>query len=122
MEKVEDQVLEEQVCVEPETLREESTEHVNHAVVEGVDVRKQEQVLAQEDGGSSVDVAEEGGMQGGSADIGVEQSVTVESIVSDAPGVRIAQLTKEDPTLAVARTLADTITEGYHWKERLVTF
>ena len=55
-------MLEEQVCVEPETHSEESTDQVNHAVVEGVDVGKQEQVLVQGDGGSSVDIADEGSL------------------------------------------------------------
>ena len=56
-------------------------------------------------------------MQGGSADTGVEESVTVKTIISDMPRVKLAQLTKDDPTLAVARNLADTQSEGYHWKE-----
>ena len=65
-------------------------------------------------------MAAEGDTQGGSADTAVEDSVTIDSIVSDMPIVKLAQLTRADPTLATARALADSESEGYHWKNELL--
>ena len=93
---------------------------VTHATVEEVEVGKQENVLVNGIGVSSGDAAEEGDIQGGSADTGVKESVTVETIISDMPMVKLAQLTKDDPTLAVARNLADTQSKRCHWKEGLL--
>ena len=36
------------------------------------------------------------------------------------PRVKLAQLTKADPTLETARALADRESEGYHWKDDLL--
>ena len=72
------------------------TAHVTRAVVEGSDAGKQEQILVKGDG-SSGNVAVDGSMQGGCADSGREETVTIEMIVSNMPRVKIAQLTKEDP-------------------------
>ena len=106
--------------LEPMAHSEESLVHDSHAEVEGDDLGKQELVLVDGAGESSGDVAEEGDMQGGSADTGVEESVTVDNIVTDMPRTKLAKLTKEDPTLAIARTLADTQSEGYHWEGGLL--
>ena len=57
--------------------------------------------------------------EGGSADSEGE-TVTVKSIVGDTPRVQLAELTLCDPTLATARTLADKLSEGYHWEEGLL--
>ena len=69
---------------------------------------------------TSVEVEVEGEMQEGSADIGMEETVTVQSIVSDVPRVKLAELTKADPTLAIARSLADKEAERYHWEGDLL--
>ena len=103
------------MLIEPQAHSEEPLVHDSRAEVEVIEVGKQEQVLVEGVGEPLVDVAAEGDIQGGSADIGVEESVTVDLIVSDIPRVKLAQLTKEDPTLAVARTLADTLSEGYQF-------
>ena len=110
----------ETVLIEPQAHSEEPVVDVTHATVEEVEVGKQENVLVNGVGVSLGDAAEEGDMQGGSADTGVEESVTVETIVSDMPRVKLAQLTKDDPTLAVGRNLEDTQSEGYHRKEGLL--
>ena len=52
--------------------------------------------------------------------MGMEDTVTVESIVSDVPRVKLLELTKTDPTLAIARALADKEAEGYHWENSLL--
>ena len=108
------------VKVEPTAQCEEPEVQVDHAEVEEDDVGKSEQVLVEGVGESSVDVAAEGDTQGGSADTAVEDSVTIDSIVSDMPRVKLAQLTRADPTLATARALADSESEGYHWKNELL--
>ena len=110
----------ETVLIEPQAHSEEPVVDVTYATVEEVEVGKHENVLVNGVGVSSDDAAEEGDMQGGSADTGVEESVMVETIVSDMPRVKLAQLTKDDPTLAVGRNLEDTQSEGYHWKEGLL--
>ena len=108
------------MLIEPQAHSEEPVVDVTHVTVEEVEVGKQENVLVNGIGVSSGDAAEEGDMQGGSADTGVEESVTVETIVSDMPRVKLAQLKKDDPTQAVGRNLADIQSEGYHWKEGLL--
>ena len=108
------------VKVEPPAQCEEPEVHVDHAEVEENDVRKSEQVLVEGVGESSVDVAAEGDTQRGSADAGVEDSVTIDSIVSNMPRVKLEQLTRADPTLAMSRALADSESEGYHWKNELL--
>ena len=50
----------------------------------------------------------------------MEDTVTVESIVSDVPRVKLSELTKTDTTLAIARALADKEAEGYHWENSLL--
>ena len=110
----------ETVLIEPQAHSEEPVVDATHATVEEVEVGKQENVLVNGVGVCSGDAAGEGDMQGGSADTGVEESFTVETIVSDMPRVKLAQLTKDDLTLAVGRNLADTQSEGYHWKEGLL--
>ena len=110
------------VLLEPTAHSEEPEVHDSHAEVEVDDVGKSEQVLVEGVGKSSVDVAAEGEMQGGSADTGIEDSVTINTIVTDMPRVKLAQLTKADPTLETARALADRESEGYHWKVTTLLF
>ena len=109
------------VVVEPETRSEKLEAHDTHAEEEESDVGKNEEVLGL-GSGSSGDVAGESTIQGGSADTGEEETVSVETIVAKEPRIEIhvARLTKEDPTLATARTLADTLSEGYHWRQGLL--
>ena len=93
---------------------------VEHAVGEGNDAVVSEQVLVDGDGIASVDVEAEGVAQEGSADSGIVNVVTVDSIVSDVPRVKLAELTRVDPTLVTARSLADKQAEGYHWEDDLL--
>ena len=58
-------------------------------------------------------------MQGGRADIG-QQEINVQTIVSREPRTSLALATKEDDTLAMARALADSTSEGNHWNHVLV--
>ena len=51
---------------------------------------------------ASVEVEAEGVTHEGSADIGMDKAVTVQSIVADVPRVKLAELTKADPTLDIA--------------------
>ena len=61
---------------------------------------------------------EEGGDQvGGSAEGEGEQGVLLEGITSDIPRPKLVQATEVDPTLATARSLANTKSEGYHWQD-----
>jgi len=62
----------------------------------------------------------EGDTQGGNADSSIGDEVMVESIVSDMPRVKLAELTLADPTFATARALADRQSEGYYLEEGLV--
>ena len=66
-----------------------------------------------------MEVEAEGGTQGGSADKG-EEELTFQSIVSREIRVKLALATKEDKILASARTLADEVSEGYHWTQGLL--
>ena len=73
------------VLLELTAHSEEPVVHDSHAEVEVDDVGKSEQVLVEE---SSVDVVAEGEMQGGSADTGIEDSITIDTIVTDIPRVK----------------------------------
>ena len=107
------------VVIEPETHSEELEARDTHAEEEESDVGKNEEVLGLGSGSSEDDVGEST-IQGGSADTGEEENISVKTIVAKESRVEIARLTKEDPTLAMARTLADTLSEGYHWREGLL--
>ena len=105
--------------VEPEPHSEEVTANVLHAMgEESLDGKKEEKVLVDGDVGSKVGEVE-CVMQEGSAD-NREQEMNVQSIVSREPRVDLALATKEDTTLAMARALADEVSEGYHWNQGLV--
>ena len=69
---------------------------------------------------SSVAGEAEGAQEGGSADKGLEDDLSVENIKSEVPRLKLAESTKVDETLAAARALADTDSEGYHWQDGLV--
>ena len=73
-----------------------------HARVEGESAVKSEPILVDGVELTSVDVEADGVAQEGSANIGLEDTVTVESIVSEVPWVKLSELTKADPTLAIA--------------------
>ena len=68
----------------------------------------------------SVEVEAKRDAQGVSADIWEVDTITVDSIVSDTPRVKLAQLIVADPTLNTARLLADKQAEGYHWEDSLL--
>ena len=108
------------VAVELMVQSEEPEVLVQHAVVEGDGAVESEQILVDWVGLSSVDVEADSDMQGGSADTGVVDTITVDSIVSDMPRVKLSELTKADPTLARARALADKEAEGYNWENDLL--
>jgi len=120
----EGEVVEKEVqCVEGEQVvakPQDSEPDTDHAMVEGDDVEVSEQVLAGEVDLPSVAGEAEGDTQGGSADTGMTDTITVESITSDTPRVKLAQLTVTDPTLKTARVLADKEAEGYHWEDDLL--
>ena len=81
--------VEKDVLTEPQAHSEEPLVHDSRAEMEVIEVGKQEQVLVDGVGEPSVDVVAEGDIQGGSADIGVEESVTEDSIASDIPRVKL---------------------------------
>ena len=62
----------------------------------------------------------DGVQQGGSADQGIENELSVESISSKEPITKLAESTKTDDTLTTVRTLADSQSQGYYWKDGLV--
>ena len=61
-----------------------------------------------------------GDQEEGSADIGVDGELSVESISSKVPTSLLVEATKSDDTLATARSLADSQSQGYFWKNDLV--
>jgi len=102
-----------QVVAKPQ----DSEPDTDHATVERDDVENSELVLAGEVDILSVPGEADRDTQGGSADTGIIDTITVESITSDTPRVKLAQLTVTDPTLKTARVLADKKAEGYHWED-----
>ena len=44
----------------------------------------------------------------------------LENIISEVPRTKLAEATETDPTLATARSLADSQSEGYYWQEGLL--
>ena len=57
---------------------------------------------------------------GGSAEGEGEQTVLLEGITEEVPRPKLAQAMTADPTLATARSLAQTKSEGYHYKDGIV--
>ena len=58
--------------------------------------------------------------QGGSANTGSKEELSVENIFNREPREKLAEAMKADDTLAAARALADTTSKGYHWVEGLL--
>ena len=57
---------------------------------------------------------------GGSADSGVPGDLDVQTITANESSIKLSKATKTDDTLATARLLADSQSEGYHWQDGLV--
>ena len=102
------------LVVEPETHSEGLKAHDNSTEDEEKDVGKYEKILEERVDGSSGVVEAEDDMQGGSADIGDDDVISVKSIVTKESVTKLVTVTKADPTLAAARSLADDLSEGYH--------
>jgi len=62
----------------------------------------------------------EGVIQGGSQNTGDKVDISVKEIVSDEPRKKLADAILADNTLATARALGDSTSEGYHWVEQLL--
>ena len=56
----------------------------------------------------------------GSAEESVGEELMLQSIIPDTPTTKIAEATIADHMLATARSLADSLTEGYYWQEQLL--
>ena len=69
---------------------------------------------------SSGDGEVAGDQEEGSTDNGVDGELSVESISSKVPTSLLVDATKSDDTLATARSLADSQSQGYFWKDDLV--
>ena len=100
---------------------EEAPVNTDHAEVEVSEIEAEsEQSLVPEQSTPSVSVSVEEEMQGGSLDTGDEVDVCVKDIVNDEPRNKLGEAILADNTLATARSLGDTTSEGYHWVEQLL--
>ena len=108
------------VVAEPKDQSEDLEATTPHAEVAAESVEENELILEEGKEVASVDVEAEGEIQEGRADTGEKEAITVQSIVSDVPRVKLAECTKSDPSLTAARALADQEAEGYHWDSDLV--
>ena len=103
-----------------ESLVEPSSTSVQ-TVVEESELRESENaVLVNEVVQPSVSVAADGDQGDGSAEGEGEQGVLLEGITTEVPRPKLAQATEIDPTLATARSLAQSNSEGYHYQEGIV--
>ena len=102
---------------EPEPHSEEVTADVVRAEVRN-ECREDncEENLVTESMSSVVAEAEEDGR----ADSGNDGKLRVQNITSDEPRLKLAQATNNEDSLATARSLADSQSEGYHWQDGLV--
>ena len=109
------------VTSEPEPQSEEKTVNTEQTDV-GVETREvvREKSLEPELNKPLVVVEAEGVREGGNADSGVEEELSIESISSEEPRHKLAEATKTDDTLATAWSLADSQLEGYNWADKLV--
>ena len=68
--------------------------------------------VLEEAGGDQVDGSSKGEVH--------DQELEVQNIVSDVPRTKLAEATKGNYTLNMAKALADTQSEGYYWQECLL--
>ena len=116
------------VRAEPDTLPVTTLEPAPHCEEELADP-VQTDVLAEAEVGEQVerevslvpeeavssDLAEEVGDQVESnADSGESQELMLENIISEVPRTKLAETTETDPILSTARSLADSLSEGYY--------
>ena len=93
------------------------------ADAEDLVVRERDEVVLVDDAERpSVSVEAGGDQVGGSAEGEGEgeQTVLLEGITEEVPRPKLAQATTADPTLATTRSLAQTKSEGYHYKDGIV--
>ena len=99
-------------------------EHSLDSVVpeaEESELRESDEVVLVNDVEQPSVLVEAGGDQVGvSAEGEGEQGVLLEGITSDVPRPKLAQATEVDPTLATARSLAVSKSEGYHYQEGIL--
>ena len=87
--------------------------------VSEAEVDSEESLVAEQTNASVLEEAE-GVIQGGSQNTGDEVDICVKDIVGDEPRNKLAEAILADTTLATARALGDSTSEGYHWVEQLL--
>ena len=106
----------------PHSEEEPATIDQTHVLGEGdmAESAEREKSLVNEDVVSSGLAEEVVVEKDGSADKGENQELMLRSITSELPRDKLAEATEKDHTLASARSLADSLSEGYYWQQGLV--
>ena len=119
--KQEESVVEVAQTIDPEPHCEEEQESDAHAGVEASEVeadREESLEVGRQESSSLVEA--EADAREGSADSGEDRQVCVKDIVAGETRETLAKAIRDDSSLATARTLANQLTEGYHWVESLL--